>query len=168
MKNLKTHKFKTTNIKGKEYIDVCERVKFLREYLDYELTTEYKFIDNLNAWVVKATLIIHTEIGGNFRTYTGLAQETIGDSFINKTSALENAETSAIGRACASAGIGLIDSIASSDEIRKANNTQYKKPELKEDTKQYEDVVKALANGYTIEQVEQKYTLTEQMKTKLS
>jgi hypothetical protein len=41
---------------------------------------------------------------------------------VNKTSALENAETSAVGRACAFAGIGVIDSIASADEVHKAIN----------------------------------------------
>jgi hypothetical protein len=44
-------------------------------------------------------------------------------SFVNKTSALENCETSAVGRALAFMGIGVIDSIASVDEVNKTTYT---------------------------------------------
>jgi transcriptional regulator NrdR family protein len=43
---------------------------------------------------------------------------------VNKTAALENAETSAVGRALAMMGIGVIESIASVDEINKAHGSQ--------------------------------------------
>ena len=56
------------------------------------------------------------------RYFTGLSQEKVGDGYINKTSAMENSETSAVGRALAMMGIGVIDSIASVDEVRKAEN----------------------------------------------
>ena len=71
-------------------------------------------------WVVKATLTMVDSM----ESFTGLAQECEDDtsSMVNKTSALENAETSAVGRACAFAGIGVIDSIASADEVHKAIN----------------------------------------------
>lgn len=69
-------------------------------------------------WVVKATLTMINTL----ESFTGLAQEIEESSNINKTSALENAETSAVGRACAFAGIGVIDGIASVDEINKATN----------------------------------------------
>ena len=48
------------------------------------------------------------------RRFTGLAQEKVGEGMINKTSALENAETSAVGRALAMMGIGVVDSPARS------------------------------------------------------
>ena len=54
------------------------------------------------------------------RYFTGHAEETIGSSQINKTSALENCETSAIGRALAMMGIGVDESIASADEVANA------------------------------------------------
>lgn len=58
------------------------------------------------------------------RRFVGHSQAVWGDGYINKTSALENAETSAVGRALAFMGIGVIESIASVDEIKKAQNTE--------------------------------------------
>lgn len=73
-------------------------------------------------WVVKATLNLTK--GENQYTYSGLAQEIESDNYrdVNHTSALENAETSAVGRACAMAGIGIDTAIASADEVQKAIN----------------------------------------------
>ena len=105
---------KAVDIKGKKYVLVSDRVLSLSG-TKYSIETEV-LPSAESTWVVKATLT--TESG----VYTGHAQEVIGDGYINKTSALENAETSAVGRACAMAGIGVIDSIASVDEINKANN----------------------------------------------
>jgi hypothetical protein len=76
-------------------------------------------------WIVKATL---TLMGTNGATaiFTGLAQEVESENYkqVNFTSALENAETSAVGRACAFAGIGIDSSIASADELTKALNRE--------------------------------------------
>jgi len=121
MKNLKD---KAINIKGKDYVEVCQRILYLSEKYEekYSIETDYEFFEKLKMWVVKATLTI-----GECK-YTGLAQEIIDDGYINKTSALENCETSAVGRACAMAGIGVIDSIASVDEINKAHAREIFKP----------------------------------------
>lgn len=115
-------KDKAVDIKGKKYVLVSDRVLYLSDTIkDYSIETEViitpKDVDK--TWVVKATL--KTPKG----QYVGHAQEVIGDGYINKSSALENAETSAVGRACAMAGIGVIDSIASVDEINKANNRNF-------------------------------------------
>ena len=109
---------KAIDIKGKKYVLVSDRINYLAEKYDgkYSIITEYKLYADMNMWVVRATLTI------NNQTFIGHAQEVIGDGYINKTSALENAETSAVGRACAMAGIGVLDSIASVDEITKAEN----------------------------------------------
>tara|TARA_R110002020_G_scaffold462445_4_gene681955 strand:+ start:2867 stop:3490 length:624 start_codon:yes stop_codon:yes gene_type:complete len=87
------------NIKGKEYYTVVERMQqLIRDVkLDYSLTTEMLICDDKKV-VVKATLTFK----GN--EYSGLAMELIGGNFINEFSALENCETSAIGRALSSAG----------------------------------------------------------------
>lgn len=114
-----TLKDKAVDIKGKKYVLVSDRILSLAESGErYSIVTEILCTpaDVQNTWVVKATLT--TDKGD----YVGHAQEVIGDGYINKTSALENAETSAVGRACAMAGIGVIDSIASVDEITKAKN----------------------------------------------
>ncbi len=114
----RTEKLQTVNIKGKQYTEVSERILFLANNFDYEIKTEYNFYENQNMWVVKAILTIYED--DKAYNYTGTAQEIIGDGYINKTSALENCETSAVGRACAMAGIGVIESVASVDEINKA------------------------------------------------
>jgi hypothetical protein len=73
-------------------------------------------------WVVKASLSLFRD--GVECTYTGLAQEIESENYkeVNFSSALENAETSAVGRACAMAGIGIDGGIASADEVNKALN----------------------------------------------
>lgn len=106
----------TIKIKGKDYVTVNERIKFLSANHDYNITTEYWYYPERLMWVVKATLVV------DGFTYTGLAQEIESDNYkdVNYTSALENAETSAVGRACAFAGIGIDTGIASADEVNKA------------------------------------------------
>lgn len=110
---------KAIKIKGKDYVQVKDRILYLAEQPEpYSINTEYTYYAERKMWVVKAVLTIGD------RTYTGHAQEIESDNYrdVNHTSALENAETSAVGRACAMAGIGVLDSIASVDEIHKAEN----------------------------------------------
>ena len=56
--------------------------------------------------------------------YTGYAAERDNTGFVNKTSALENCETSAVGRALALAGYGVSHSIASREEVENAQQKQ--------------------------------------------
>jgi hypothetical protein len=127
MENLKD---KAIDIKGKEYILVKDRVLAFNEaYPNGQISTEVISDLTLDRVVVKATVYTDTEI--NARRFTGHSQAVIGDGYINKTSALENAETSAVGRALAMMGIGVIESIASADEIIKANNWQKQEQNLK-------------------------------------
>ena len=113
---------KTINIKGKEYVEVKERILYLSQtYKEvYSIETKFFYYPEPKMWVVQATLRIKDCI------YTGLAQEVESSNpkDINGTSALENCETSAVGRACAMAGIGVIQSITSADEVNKALNRQ--------------------------------------------
>ena len=111
---------KTVNIKGKEYIPVNERLKYLAANFVYSINTDYQYFAEQKMWVVKATLVITK--GNQLTTFTGLAQEIESANYkdVNHTSALENAETSAVGRACAMAGIGIDTGIASADEVSKA------------------------------------------------
>src|SRR5690242_880871 len=92
----------TVNIHGKEYETVASRVQRFREaHPELGLTTEVLDRDDSQV-VVKATI---TSPDG-FLLATGHAEEQRQASQINRTSALENAETSAIGRALASYGFG--------------------------------------------------------------
>ena len=91
------------NIKGKSYRTVAERVADFRantETKDYSILTEIIRADDICQ--IKAVI---QNIDGRIIS-TGFAEEVRGSTNINKTSALENAETSAIGRALASFGLG--------------------------------------------------------------
>jgi len=115
---------KTINIKGKEYVEVHERLKYFRaNYKDYALISEV--VDKMdNTVLIKASIL---DSKGVVKA-TGLAEEEKGSTFINKTSYVENCETSAWGRALANFGIGLDTSVASADEVKTAIANQNKKP----------------------------------------
>ena len=111
---------KTVNIKGKEYVEVNERLKYFRQnYKDYSLESE---IIELSNGIVTIKAIIKDENGRTIAT--GLAQEKESSSFINKTSFVENCETSAWGRALGNLGIGIDTSVASADEVNNAIENQ--------------------------------------------
>lgn len=120
-----TQKLKTVNIQGKPYVMVHERIgEFHRKYPKGSIST--KILTDLNSAsiIIKATA--KTDDG---RVFTGHAQERVGDGFINKASALENAETSAIGRCLGILNIGILDGVASADEVVKAKDLS-KSPDL--------------------------------------
>lgn len=117
-KNLKDT---TTPIHGKDYATVAPRVAILRRNLGKDLD-------------IKTTLIHHDDkrvivqadayIDG-VHVSSGLAEEFRAASRINNTSALENCETSSIGRCCAFLAI-TNDNIASAEEVDQAINVQNK------------------------------------------
>jgi len=105
-------------IHGKEYYTVVERINILHDKTEgnYSINTSLERYEN-GIVIIKATLTF------NNNTYTGHAYEKEGSSQINKTSALENCETSAIGRALASAGFGGTE-FASANEVENAIHQQ--------------------------------------------
>ena len=114
---------KTINIKGKPYVEVKERVsEFHKLYPKGSITTELLSMNN-KTWVVKATVVTDVD---NPRVFTGHAQEVESEIYtnVNSTSALENAETSAVGRALGVLNIGTITSIASANEVQIAITKQ--------------------------------------------
>lgn len=99
-------------IHGKNYITVAERVSALIETgQKYSITTE---VLCHNPVLVKATVTIDDEV------FTGHSAAN-PDKSIEKMTPYEVAETSAIGRALGFAGFGIVDGIASADEIVKAS-----------------------------------------------
>lgn len=110
---------KKTDIKGKDYVEVNERVKAFRRLFP-EGIIDTQLISNENGvCVFKAQVGFYTE-EGVYWLATGHAQEKENSSFINKTSYIENCETSAVGRALGNAGIGIDTSIASAEEVSNA------------------------------------------------
>jgi hypothetical protein len=75
--------------------------KFIKDYPDFRISTELEVIES-NRYVVKAYLF--KTATDSVAWATGLAEETVTSRGVNQTSALENCETSAIGRALANAG----------------------------------------------------------------
>ena len=111
---------KTVSIKGKEYAQVPERVRAFRTICPGgQITTEIISLEN-GVVTMKATII---DESGRIIS-TGLAQEKETSSFINKTSFIENCETSAVGRALGFAGIGIDGSMASAEELVNAITNQ--------------------------------------------
>lgn len=102
-------------IHGREYETVALRVSKLRAIKpDWAIRTE--IIHRDAECVVMKAVIADTS---GFILGTGHAEEYRASSSINKTSALENCETSAIGRALAAAGYGGTE-FATADELKRA------------------------------------------------
>ena len=122
-------KLKTINIKGKEYVEVNERIKYFRKtYPKYSLTSEVLEKTSDSILIIASILNEEGRVIAN-----GLAEENRGSSYINKTSYVENCETSAWGRALANLGIGLDTSVASAEEVQNAiaNQVSSKTPTTK-------------------------------------
>lgn len=118
MDNLRTKALETIILEdGEKYVKVNARIKHLAENFFYDISTEEEFIPELNSWKVKATLVIYDN--DLTMSYNGTSIKEIEGK--DGISALENAETSAVGRACAMAGIGVNNGIASADEINSKN-----------------------------------------------
>ena len=106
-------------IHGKQYKTVAYRVKeFRSQYPDYTVSTE---LVEANDTLVVMKASISNEQGRLLAT--GFAEEVRAASKINRTSALENAETSAIGRALAALGLAGTE-YASADEVASAIKQQ--------------------------------------------
>ena len=120
-------KMKFTTVQKKPYAEVPQRVQGFRMlYPDGFIITEMLSNDN-GVCVFKATAGYYDEKGEPHTLGTGTAYEREGSSFINKTSYIENCETSAVGRALGFLGIGSESSIASAEEVANAINNQGEK-----------------------------------------
>jgi hypothetical protein len=111
------------NIHGKQYLPVAERMEMIKTEIgiaNYSVQSEVLHHDSERV-IVRVEL--HIDHGNGIQRYVGHAEEYRAASKINKTSALENAETSALGRALAFAGWAG-DEIASADEVAAAIQQQ--------------------------------------------
>ena len=108
--------FKTTPIKGKPYVMGKDRVIFFREnYLGWAIESELVKLSE-GRCVIKAII---KDPDGVIKS-TGYAEEIEGSTNINKTSYVENCETSAITRALGFMGIGVEESMASAEDVANA------------------------------------------------
>lgn len=145
----------TTDVKGKAYAEVNQRIKAFRSiHPNGAITTEILSLEN-GIVTMKATVY---DDDRNIIA-TGTAQEKESSSFINKTSFIENCETSAVGRALGFCGFGIDTSIASYEEVANAINNQNKKAESPDKLHIDALIETAKTKGVTIEQICKKYKI---------
>ena len=124
---------KTTDIKGKEYAEVNQRIKAFR-MLYPQGFIETEMLSNENGTCIFKAIVGVKSINEGIKDLilgTGTAYEKEGSSFINKTSYIENCETSAVGRALGMCGFGIDTSVASFEEVANAIENQGEKPKGK-------------------------------------
>jgi len=117
-------KLHTIDIRGKQYVQVSERIRHFNEiYPNGRITTR---IISHNGGVVLMQAIVVPDIKETKRYFTGYATEwqDKAGSMVNKTSYIENCETSAVGRALGMMGIGILEGFASADEVKTAQKKE--------------------------------------------
>lgn len=124
---------KTTDIKGKEYAEVNQRIKAFRMVYPKGIINT-QMVSNENGICIFKAIVCDEQ--GNILG-TGTAYEKEDSSFINKTSYIENCETSAVGRALGMAGFGIDVSVASAEEVANAINNQMNIEVSEEEAKSY-------------------------------
>ena len=106
------------------YETVAESLlKFWKDYPDARISTEI-IEHTLQRFIVKAS-IYRTEADAHAWS-TGFAEETVSTRGVNSTSALENCETSALGRALANAGYATKGKRPSREEMAKVKSSEPK------------------------------------------
>lgn len=142
------------DFQGKKYTPVAARVEILRKHFggSVGISTEIIELGKISGEPVVVRAMV-TDLEQGHILGTGHAWEVIGQGFVNKTSALENAETSAIGRALASLGIHGGE-FASANELRdkEPNPTKKALKDAEEDA-----IMDALPEEYTEQQLAEAY-----------
>tara|TARA_Y100001963_G_scaffold155902_1_gene248145 strand:- start:741 stop:1382 length:642 start_codon:yes stop_codon:yes gene_type:complete len=117
-KKEETKSLPTVDIKGKPYVLTQHRLlEFHRLYPNGSISTD--IVTDSQDSVVMITKVV-PDVKVPERAFTGIAQETRGSTFINKTSHYENCETSSRARALSNLGIGVEESCASAEEVANA------------------------------------------------
>lgn len=107
------NKLPTIDIKGKEYVQVKDRVLELHRQSDtFSLTTDIIYDDDKK-------VVMQTRLKIDNRIFTGIASENK-----NQDAPYENCETSSVGRCIGFYGIGIIESVESSDGMIKYHNNK--------------------------------------------
>ncbi|MBQ2173724.1 MAG: hypothetical protein II453_01235 [Alphaproteobacteria bacterium] len=114
-------KIQTIDIKGKKYATVDSRVEFFREkFPAWSLETDYPVLD-LDKGVCVCRAVVKDENGKIVADGFAHEWQSKPGSMVNKTSYIENAQTSAVGRALGFIGIGINGmGIATAEEVQTA------------------------------------------------
>jgi hypothetical protein len=119
--------------------------KFIKDYADFRIATELEVVEK-DRYIVKAYLFKTSSDGVAWAT--GYAEEKITDRGVNSTSALENCETSAIGRALANAGYAAKGKRPSREEMSKVVATKVVKPPVQDLVPDQQDYWTTPVNEY--------------------
>ena len=172
---------KSIKIHGKDYVLVNDRIKEFTtnpKYNDYGLETNktldewFEYTDKKTGEILQDNRVefkcIITNASGK-TVSNGTARELRSSSYINKTSHIENCETSAVGRALGFLGIGIDTSIASADEVINAVNNQ---PEKQEDNRPWlnEDQKNAVlkSNKQEAQRIIKQYRMKKEYRTEIN
>jgi hypothetical protein len=135
--------------------------KFIKDYPDFRISTELEVCEK-DRYIVKAYLFKDSE--QSTALSTGLAEEKVTDRGVNQTSALENCETSAIGRALANAGYAAKGKRPSQEEMKKVVAAKPVKPPVQEVKADDQDYWTTPVNEYN-KVVDAPVTLDKAMET---
>lgn len=126
-----------TDIKGKGYAQVNSRIMAFRKLfpeglIKTEIVSNEPDEKGIHTAVMRAYAY---ETDGGKLLGTGTAYEKENSTFINKTSYLENVETSAVGRCLGMLGLGVDEAFASAEEVQTAQANQQEKPKQEKQKK---------------------------------
>jgi hypothetical protein len=119
--------------------------KFIKDYPAFRIATELEVVE-ATRYIVKAYL--YKDVSDSVAWATGYAEETVSSRGVNQTSALENCETSAIGRALANAGYAPKGKRPSREEMSKVVATKVVKPAVQDLVPDQQDYWTTPVNQY--------------------
>lgn len=142
------------NFNLQDYEPVQERIgKFYAKYPEGRIITDLTDSSN-GVFVFKATLYKSGEdLAAGVILSTGWAREIDGKGYVNQTSALENCETSAIGRALANIGLHG-DKRPSREEMQKVNAESKQESSKQQKLTEKENIIKTICAYKTVADLE--------------
>ena len=135
--------------------------KFIKDYPDFRIATELEVVEK-DRFIIKA--YIYKTSTDSVAWTTGYAEEKVTDRGVNSTSALENCETSALGRALSAAGYATKGKRPSREEMTKVVATKVVKPAVQDVVPDQQDYWTTPVNEY-MKVVDAPVTLDKAMET---